>query len=299
MKMNLDSVCLFRAKNKTLAAKAVEILAAERPMTLRQLFYRLISAGAMANSQPQYKRIGCIMTRLREANHVPLDWIVDHVRATLKPSSWTGLGDFGETIRTAYRKDFWAKMLVHVELFVEKDAIAGTIQPVTEEYDIRLHVCRGYSSVSFAGHIAELWKYIPKPIHCYYVGDFDPSGFDIERDLREKLARYSGRREKPPATCSGNRFFSWTRLAVRLDDFAAHDLIRLPVKDKDNRSAGFRRTWGNDCAEVDALAPSELRRRVGDAVKAHIELKEWERLLEIETLEKKCLDNWVEGMNTG
>src|SRR5260370_24445600 len=202
VKSNLDWVCLFRAKNKPLAERAVEILAAEKPMTLRKLCCRLISAGVLANSQQQYKRIGSIMTRLREADYVPLDWIVDHVRATLKPSSWTGLADFGETVRTAYRKDFWARMPVHVELFVEKDAIAGTIQPVTEEYDIRLHVCRGYASVSFAGEIAGLWKRVQKPIHAYYVGDFDPSGFDIERDLREKLARYSGGRGKSPDPCS-------------------------------------------------------------------------------------------------
>jgi hypothetical protein len=67
--------------------------------------------------------------------------------------SWSGLGHFGDTVRQAYRKDFCASLDHHVEVFVEKDAIAGTIQPVIEEYDIRLRVCRGYSSVSFGRQI--------------------------------------------------------------------------------------------------------------------------------------------------
>jgi hypothetical protein len=68
-------------------------------MTLRQLCYRLVSAGVLANKQSEYKRLGNVMTRLREAGEVPRTWIVDHIRATLKPSSWSGLDDFGDTVR--------------------------------------------------------------------------------------------------------------------------------------------------------------------------------------------------------
>src|SRR5207244_249571 len=154
----------------------------------------LVSAGALANTPKEYKRLGHVMTRLREAGDVPRTWIVDHVRTTLKPSSWSGLAAYGDSIRRFYRKDFWASLDHHVEVFVEKDAVAGTIQPATDEYDVSLRVLRGYSSLSFAGEIADLWARIKKPIFAYYHGDYDPSGFDLERDLIDKLERYSGRR---------------------------------------------------------------------------------------------------------
>jgi hypothetical protein len=298
-KTNLDSNSLFRSKNRKLADHATAILEAERPMTLRQLFYRLVSAGEIKNKSAEYKRLGSIMTRLREAKHVPLDWIVDHIRATLKPSSWTGLADFGDSVRDCYRKDFWAKMPVHVEVFVEKDAIAGTIQPVTDENDIRLHVCRGYASVSFAGGIAHLWNHVKKPIHAYYVGDFDPSGFDIERDLKAKLSRYSRRTEVRPHDCVNSAVFTWTRLAVRQKDFETHNLVRLPVKHKDNRAAGFCEVHGNYCAEVDALPPTELRRRVDEAISSHIDVDEWNRLLEVEQAEQETLKAFVLSMKQG
>src|SRR5262245_25982086 len=78
----------FRAKNLTLVETAIDVLKEEKPMTLRQLYYRLISAGALQNSQKEYARLGKVMTRLREDGIVPRRWIVDHVRSTLKPSSW-------------------------------------------------------------------------------------------------------------------------------------------------------------------------------------------------------------------
>src|SRR5688500_11314488 len=111
-----------RSKNRALMETAVEILEAERPMTLRQLYYRCVSAGVLANDQKEYKRLGSVMTRLREEGEVPRTWIVDHIRATLKPSSWSGLADYGESVRDCYRKNFWSSMSHHVEIFVEKDA---------------------------------------------------------------------------------------------------------------------------------------------------------------------------------
>src|SRR5436190_16823517 len=178
-KINLASVSqelrrmlTLRSKNLALYNAAIDVLNAEHPVTLRQLFYRLVSSGALKNSKAEYQRLGNLMTRGREEGQIPRSMIVDHVRATLKPSSWSGLSDFGDTVREAYRKDFWASLDHHVEVFVEKDAVAGTIQPVTKEYDIALRVCRGYASVSFAGEIADEWSKIEKPIFAYYCGDF-------------------------------------------------------------------------------------------------------------------------------
>jgi hypothetical protein len=300
-----------RAKNHALYQAALRVLREEKPMTLRQLYYRLISAGALANAQAEYKRLGGVMTRVREAGEVPRTWIVDHVRSTLKPSSWTGLADFADTVREAYRKDFWASLDYHVEIFVEKDAVAGTIQPVTEEYDIRLRVCRGYSSVSFAGEIADTWAKVKKPICAFYLGDFDPSGFDLERDLQEKLERYSGRPlyedevdveqlksiMKDHLTDTFRQVVVWERLGVREEDFEDFDLIRLPVKPKDRRSQGFTKTYGTDCAEVDALPPTELRRRVQEAIEQFIDWERWKKLQQTEQLEQETLQRVMNGWN--
>jgi hypothetical protein len=263
-------------------------------MTLRQLYYRLVSAGAIRNAPAEYKRLGAVMTRIREAGDVPRTWLVDHTRATLKPSSWSGLADFGESVRTCYRKDFWASMPHHIEVFVEKDAVAGTVQPTTAEYDVAIRVCRGYASISFAGEIADFWAQIEKPIFAYYLGDFDPSGFDLERDLREKLERYSGRTADVDPDRANSFNFIWQRLGVTESDFTDHDLVRLPVKLSDNRAAGFIREYGTDCAEIDAIPPTELRRRVSEAIELNIDVPRWNRLLQVEEAERDTLRQVVE-----
>ena len=181
--------------------------------------------------------MGRIATALRDKGIIPLDWIVDNVRSTLKPSSWSDLEDFWETVAEAYRKDFWRGQRDYVCVIIEKDARAGTIQPVTERFDVALHVIRGYSSISYAAEIGRQWAAIRKPIYAYVAGDFDPSGLDLERSFRDRLAKYSGRE------------FAWRRLAIVPEDFESFGLVKLPVKRSDSRAPGFVKAHGTDCAE--------------------------------------------------
>jgi hypothetical protein len=144
------------------------------------------------------------------------------------------------------------------------------------------------------------WEHTP--IFAYYLGDYDPSGFDIERDLRERLERFSSKVCVTDPGDADHLTFCWQRLAVRPEDFAEHNLIRLPVKEKDKRSPGFVREHGTACAEVDALPPTELRRRVQEAIEGHIDLERWNRLVEVERVEQETLDtmlqNWGKGKAT-
>lgn len=268
----------LRAKNLQLALVASRLLLDERPCTLRGLFYRIVSAGFLPSTDKvHYQRVGRLMTTLREARLIPFDWLVDNVRSTLKPSSWSGLGDFTETVRNAYRMDYWERLPEYVHVIVEKDAIAGVLQPVTHEFNVSLSPIRGYVSLSFAAEIANQWSQINKPITAYYLGDYDASGFDLERDVREKLTRYC------------DRPFNWQRLAVNQEDFDAFDLIALEPKQTDRRVAKFIREHGQSCAELDALPPTELRRRVRAAIESHVPSDSWERLQQVEQLER---DQW-------
>jgi hypothetical protein len=276
----------LRSKNLLLAYVATEIARDEKPITLRGLMYQLVSAGWLPSTDKEhYDRIGRIMTALRETHIVGFDWIVDNVRETNKPSSWSGLQDFSETVREAYRKDFWASMPAYVHIIAEKDAIAGILALVTRSLDVALSPIRGYVSLSFAHEIASTWNRIQKPIYAYYVGDYDPSGFDLERDMRDKLTRYC------------NRPFHWSRLAVKPEDFDEFDLIPLAPKTRDTRYRSFVQKHGTKCAELDALPATELRNRVRTAITSHIDLHQWERLQEIERVEKQTIDHlasqWV------
>lgn len=278
----------FRKRTSILIETAVKILTEMHPISLRGLHYQLVVRQFYENIRNNYQRLSRATTKAREQGIIPWSWLVDSLRATIKPSSWSGLADFGDTVRTAYRKDYWARMPAYAEFFVEKDAMAAALQPVTMKYDVPLNVIRGYCSASFAHTIADQWAQIDKPIFAYYLGDFDPSGFDIERDLRKKLTRYSGLRDGTD--------FHWQRLAVNAADFQEFDLAPMLAKRTDSRHKKFVAEHGHDCAELDAIPPTVLRERIEEAILSHVDSAEWKRLQKIEKAELVSIGELVAGL---
>jgi hypothetical protein len=263
-------------KNLPLACVSVELLAAHQPDTVRGNMYLVVSAGWLPDtSKKSYDRIQRLLNRLREVGAVPWSWVVDTVRSTIKPSSWSGLADFADTVREAYRLDFWSRLPEYVEVIVEKDTVAGKLAEVTREYDVPLHPIRGYNSQTFCRRIAAGWDEITKPITVYYMGDHDPSGRDLERDVRERLTRYS------------KKDFTWKRLAISPEQFEEYAIRPLAPKKSDKRYRWFVGRGWHDCAEVEAVPATELRAILRGAIESHIPAGEWARLRQIEELEKQ------------
>jgi hypothetical protein len=249
-----------------------------QPITVRGLMYRAQAAGLFpSTSLRYYQQTARVVLKLRRSGLVPYRWIVDSTRRRLKPSSWSGLGDFAEDAARAYRLDFWSRQADYLEFFCEKDAMSAVIEPVTHEFDVHLNVIRGQVSETFVWNIAKEWKEIEKPIYAYYLGDHDPSGLKIEASLKSKLSHFA------------EKDFEWERLAITPEDFAS-DLLGFPVK----RSGSWRdylAQYGDRCVEVDALPPDEIRERVRQAIEHHIDHDEWWRLRETERLERETLES--------
>lgn len=255
-----------------------------QPISVRGVFYRAVSTGIYPNTEQKYYRQVCgIILKLRRAGIVPYLWVTDGTREHYKPSSWSGLQDFGDTVRAAYRKDFWASQTDYLEVIVEKDAMSGVLRPVSDEYDIGLNVIRGNSSETFVWSLAERLREIEKPVFILYAGDHDPNGLDIERDIRQRLQRFMGR----PV--------SWERLAITSEEFSERaDLTGFPVRQNDSkgwrtRCADYIARYGDKCIEVDALPPTEIRQRLKDAIEAHINQTAWQRLRAAEELERETI----------
>lgn len=268
--------CGFNKASLLFAIAAHDVIEEQKPVTVRQVFYRMVSLGFFPDTgKSHYTKLLGIIKILRRRGAVPFDAIIDNLRSTQKPSSWSGLQDYAETVARVYRKDFWAEMPDYVEIICEKDALSGVIYPITAKYDVSLQVIRGAASDSFAFHIANQWNRIQKPIYVYYIGDHDPSGMDIERDISEKLSEFSG------------RSMIWERLAINESDLKS--VIPLKVKQSDTRAKAYLQKYGNIAAEADAIEPKELKRRVETAINRHIDQDRWEKLQGIEQAEKESL----------
>src|SRR5207302_2928765 len=177
---------------KRIIHAAQEVLAEENPMTVRQLFYRLVSRRIIENSLKDYRKISTVMTGAREAGEIPFEWIVDRSRPVYTASVHADPVKSIERFAKHCRVDPWEFQPSYVEVWTEKDAVIGSIEELTEELAVTVRACRGFASATWANGVAELFNSIAKPIYIFYLGDHDPSGRCIETELRERIKRYDG-----------------------------------------------------------------------------------------------------------
>ena len=267
---------MMREKKRDLLEQAIQVLAEyDHPLTLRQLYYRLVAAHVLENAENQYKRLSALLVEARESGFVSPDALEDRTRAPHKPSAWCGLDGYLETVRDAYRRDKWDSQPVHLEVWVEKDALGAMIERVTGPWDVYSYACRGYNSFSALWEAAGRFEEIGKPVVVLYLGDFDPSGVDMTRDVRDRLSRYTSAQ------------ITVRRLALTKEQIIEHDLPPMPAKRSDTRAPAFIEEHGEISAvELDALPPDVLTALVAEAIRANCDLSEFERQRQIEADER-------------
>ncbi len=267
-----------RRTNGELADVDAAIVAAvemEHPVTLRGVFYRVVSAGAVEKSELGYRLIGRQLLKLRRAGAVPYSHIADGTRWINKPDTWSGLDKMLEDAAASYRRALWHDQPVEVQVYSEKDAITGVVREVTERWDVPLGITRGYSSESYAWSVAQSVRYAfvrGKRVFIYDLGDHDPSGVDAWRAFADRVAElvfesdalHEGRRW--PITQWRDRLH-FERVAVTEQQITELGLPTRPTKGTDSRAAGFQ----GGSVEVDAIPPTILRRLVEDAITQHID----------------------------
>jgi hypothetical protein len=232
---------------------------ADKPVTVRQMFYMLTVRGAVEKEESGYRKAQRQLLAMRREDVIPYNWISDNTRWMRKPITYKSLSDFFARSARYYRQDLWIRSSDYVEVWCEKDALAGVLLSVTGEYDVPLMVARGYSSETFAYSAAESMREIGKPCYVYYVGDFDPSGWQMAQSLEAKLREFGA-----PVT--------FKRLAVNEWQVSAWNLPTRPTKKTDTRCKAFFDIFGKGTpsVELDALHPDRLRALVRGAIEAHI-----------------------------
>jgi hypothetical protein len=169
-----------------------DIIEQSHPQSCRQIFYATTVLGAVEKIEKEYQRtIIRLLVEMREAGTIPFEHISDNTRWMRKPSSFTGLEQCLESCANDYRRNLWATAPAYVEIWCEKDALAGVLLEETKVYDVPLMVARGYSSISFIHSAAKAIEAKGKPAFIYHFGDLDPSGVDAARGIEAKLRRYA------------------------------------------------------------------------------------------------------------
>ncbi|MBU4532291.1 MAG: hypothetical protein KJ650_01390 [Firmicutes bacterium] len=180
----------MRGKTLKLIKAAEAVLAEHNPMTLRQVYYQLVSKHVIDNNRSEYQRLSNALVKARQQGLVPWEYIEDRTRKPRHPAMWSDLAEFLDTVRRSYRRDIWTSQGLYVELWLEKEALSGIFEPITREYGLALVVGRGYNSWTALHDAAKRVMEMDRRAVILYFGDFDPSGEDIARALAEGLEHF-------------------------------------------------------------------------------------------------------------
>ena len=182
-----------KAAIEDIRAGLIEIVALDKPMTVRQVFYQAVVAGLVEKTEADYNgTVVRLLLEARRAGDLPYTWIADNTRWVRQPAVYSGVADFIARHARAYRRDPWAESGAYIEVWCEKDALAGVIMDSTAPYGVPLMVSRGFASESYLHGAADAItdRVIQgKQGFIYYFGDHDPSGLKISASIEAGLRR--------------------------------------------------------------------------------------------------------------
>lgn len=259
-------------------------------LSLRQLYYQLVSRNIVPNTEPSYKRVGCIISDARLAGSVDWEMIKDRGRECLQNSHWKNPAEIAMSAARSFRINRWETQPVYVEVMVEKQALEGVLQPVCRDLDVPFSANKGYASSSAfyeAGKRLAEKADEGKELVMIYLGDHDPSGIDMTRDVQERMELFS--RE-------GVRVI---RLALNMPQIQELNPPENPAKLTDSRAGEYIRRFGSSSWELDAIEPRQLADMVTREVVSLRDEDEWVEATEKQEAMRAELMRFAENYGAG
>jgi len=261
-----------------------DVIKEERRVTLRHLFYRVVSLGLIAKTETEYAKLSGYTMKWRREGSIPWSSFVDSTRWYHGVRTFDNLSAALENSKKCYRRNLWQSQKVYVELWTEKEAIAAIVQEAAEPFGVPVFPMKGFGSGSALHSIAQQIRYQQshgKSVYVYHLGDHDPSGRCIDESTVRNLREDHGVE------------FTFKRIAVTPEQIKQYSLLTRPTKRTDPRAGSFE----GESVEVDALAPHVIRELVENAITQHIDTTVWEREKKIEDMESESLSHLIDSFD--
>lgn len=226
-------------------------------LTLRQLYYQFVAKALIPNTERSYKNLGNVISRARMAGLLDWDYLEDRTRSLRGFNHAGSVGEFMSDLVWRYHVNRWLDQENRVEVWVEKEALVSVVGRAAMRFDVDFFACKGYVSQS------ELWAASQRHLRyerqgqsvtVIHLGDHDPSGIDMTRDVQDRLYGFGTSTEV-------------VRVALNMEQIDRYGPPPNPAKMTDSRSGGYVDLYGDESWELDALTPQVI----DDLVSRHIE----------------------------
>lgn len=261
-------------------------------LTLRQLYYQFVARDAFPdswnmsragdkwirdvngtpNNPLSYKNLGDIINDARMCGLVDWDSITDRTRNLVARSTWLNPAGIIKTAMGAFAIDKWEDQKSVPEVWIEKDALVGVIENICNEFQVAYFSCRGYTSQSemwgAAQRIGRRWTKYGQTTSILHLGDHDPSGIDMSRDIEDRINLFTARDV-------GDTPFDLKRIALNMDQVKKYNPPPNPAKQTDCRYDDYRKKFGDESWELDALDPRVISDLISKNITALQNKKQW------------------------
>jgi hypothetical protein len=245
-----------------------EYLAAGYDLTLRQLYYQFVARGIIPNSDAEYKKLGSAVNDGRLAGLIDWDSIIDRTRPDRHNPHWDNPQEIIDACGQQFNLDTRINQDFYIEVWIEKDALLGILEQVCINLDVPYFSCRGYVSQSSMYEAAQRFirEENSKQTILVHLGDHDPSGIDMTRDIQDRLKLFE-------SDCKV------LRIALMQEQIDEYNLPPNPAKITDSRCAGYIAEHGNESWELDALEPQTITALIENAVGDYTDFARREKLV--------------------
>lgn len=242
-------------------------------LTVRQMFYQFVRSNLIENKQSQYKRLASIIDDARQTGHLDWSMIEDRTRNLKSPNTWGSPEEILSAVARQYMENPWQSQEIWPEVWIEKDALMGVIEPVCNEFRVPYFACKGYASQSEIYEAAKRFQRLRRagfrPV-VFYLGDHDPSGMHMPLNIAEKLELFS----------RGD--VEVRRLALNMDQIDQYAPPPNPAKESDSRFEAYAAEHGEDSWELDALDPDVISQLIRAEIEGVMDAGAWEECMERE-----------------
>ena len=260
-------------------------------LTVRQLYYQMVARDFIPNNDREYKKLISLLTNARMGGHIDWSAIVDRGRNPAKPPEWDSPASIVAAAAEQYRVDRWAGQERYVEVWCEKDALSSVLEPVCDRMHVVFMANRGYSSSTalydagkrFKGKIdRDIWPAL------LYLGDHDPSGMDMTRDVKDRVGAFAG-----------ELGIEVRRLALNYDQIIEYAPPPNPAKLSDSRAGAYIAEYGPESWELDALEPQVLDDLVSAAILDLRDDEKYNEQMEREEAHRDMIRRAADGLRSG
>lgn len=268
-------------------------------LTVRGLHYQYVRRNWYENTQENYRKLVSVVSKGRIGGLINWSALEDLERTPSMPAFYDSKADFVQSLRNSadyYTLDHWQNQKHYVELWVEKKALSGMLKPVAEQWDVGFVMNKGYGSQTALYDASKRFieaarKKDREPV-LLYVGDHDPSGEDMVRDVRDRLAMFCAPYDHHNRPIS----VEVRKVALTFAQVKQYKCPPNPAKFKDPRADEYIAKFGKKSWETEALDPKDLRRIVEAEIRALVNIKTWNKTMAQEKNERVEIQEVLEGI---